>query len=218
MKILLLEDEVMLSTSIAEYLEGLGHRVNTFDDGNGALAFLGHETFDLLILDINVPGIDGLTLLEQLHARKIQTPAIYVSALVEIEDISRAYDLGCHDYLKKPFHLKELALRIDRVMRTRTQPQSHVRLSRAYSFDSENRTLFFHNAPQVLTHKQQQIISLLARNKNRVVDFEMFRHYVWDDAIVDNAVIRAEVNRFKKTLQEDFIVNVRSVGYMIDTE
>lgn len=216
MKILLLEDEQMLSEAIHEYLLSLGHRVTLFFDGSEALDALKKETFDLLILDINVPGIDGLDLLEQLHALKIRPPAIYISALVDIEGISRAYDLGCYDYLKKPFHLKELALRIDKVIQNCAAPQNHMRLSKSYGYDASTSTLVCDNVTQTLTKRQLQIIDLLARNRGRVVEFDQFRAYVWDEEYVDNATIRAEVSRLKKSLKEDFIQNIRALGYMID--
>jgi DNA-binding response OmpR family regulator len=216
MKILLLEDEVMLCEAINEYLLSLGHRVVTFSDGSKAFELLTQETFDLLILDINVPGIDGLDLLEQLHTLKIRPPAIYISALVDIEGISRAYDLGCYDYLKKPFHLKELALRIDKVMQVCTIPQSHLRLSKSYSYDASTSTLLCENVSHPLSKRQLQIIDLLSRNRGRVVDFDQFRTYIWDEEYVDNATIRAEVSRLNKSLKEDFIQNIRAIGYMID--
>jgi DNA-binding response OmpR family regulator len=216
MKILLLEDEVMLAEAIAEFLQSRGDVVVSVQEGNEALERATSEPFDLLILDINVPGIDGLSLLEQLHGKKIRTPAIYISALVDIEDISRAFDLGCFDYLKKPFHLKELALRIDKVMHAQPQTRQHIRLSSRYSYDSEHSSLMFDNVPQPLSRRQLQIVDLLARNRGRVVEFEEFRTYVWDEVYVDNATIRAEVNRLKKVLKEDFIQNIRALGYMID--
>lgn len=212
----MLEDEQMLSEAIHEYLLALGHRVALFYNGNEALDHLKKETFDLLILDINVPGIDGLELLEALHILKIRTPALYISALVDIEGISRAYDLGCYDYLKKPFHLKELALRIDKVMQNCTLPQSHVKLSKSYAYDASTSTLMCDNVTQPLSKRQLQIIDLLSRNRGRVVDFDQFRAYVWDEEYVDNATIRAEVSRLKKSLKEDFIQNIRALGYMID--
>jgi len=216
LKILLLEDELMLSEAISEYLVALGHRVVTCYDGSEALACVQNENFDLLILDINVPGIDGLDLLEQLHVLKIRPPAIYISALADIEGISRAYDLGCYDYLKKPFHLKELSLRIDKVMQNCLIPQSHTRLSKSYAYDASTSTLLCDNVTHPLSKRQLQIIDLLARNRGRVVDFDQFRTYIWDDEYVDNATIRAEVSRLNKSLKEDFIQNIRALGYMID--
>jgi DNA-binding response OmpR family regulator len=216
MKILLLEDEQMLSEAITEYLVSSGHQVTIFYDGSDALSALTKERFDLLILDINVPGIDGLELLEELHKQKIRPPAIYISALIDIEGISRAYDLGCYDYLKKPFHLKELALRIDKVMQSCAIPQNHLSLSKSYAYDASTSTLMCDNVTQPLSKRQLQIIDLLARNRGRVVDFDQFRTYVWDEEYVDNATIRAEVSRLKKSLKEEFIQNIRALGYMID--
>lgn len=216
MKILLLEDEIMLNESICEYLEALGHSVESYFDGLEAFGAIKEKSYDLLILDINVPNMDGLTFLENIHKLKIHTPAIYISALVDIEDISRAYNLGCFDYLKKPFHLKELALRLDRIVLSHEVPRVHLRLSKNYSYDQEHSTLLFNSIPQTLTKKQSQIIDLLARNRGRVVDFERFQEYVWSETIVDNATIRAEINRLKKTLQEGVIQNIRGMGYMID--
>ena len=216
MKILLLEDDVMLGEAITKYIEATGHIVLLTKDGNEALKYIHEENFDLLILDINVPEMDGLTLLETIHNEKIRIPTIFISALVDIEDISRAFDLGCFDYLKKPFHLKELSIRIDKILQVRQVPQSHKRLSKLYSFDSDTLTLLFNNEPQILHKRQLQIIELLSQNRSRVVNYDMFREYVWNDDEIDNATIRAEVNRVKKILKEDFIINVRSIGYMID--
>ncbi len=216
MKILLLEDEIMLNESIYEYLEMDGHMVESFFDGLDAYRAIKINSYDLLILDINVPNLDGLSFLEKLHELKIHIPVIYISALVDIEDISRAYNLGCYDYLKKPFHLKELSLRIDRIKLEKEIPRVHLRLSKNYSYDQEHSQLLFNNEPQILTKRQSQIIDLLSRNRGMVVDFEQFRIYVWDEQIIDNATIRAEVNRLKKSMQEDMIVNVRGMGYMIE--
>lgn len=216
MKILLLEDEVMLNESINEYLESMGHSVDTYFDGLDAFESIKINAYDLLILDINVPSMDGLSFLETIHKLKIHVPTIYISALVDIEDISRAYNLGCYDYLKKPFHLKELALRLDRIVISNEVPRVHLRLSKNYSYDQEHSTLLFKANPQTLTKKQSQIIDLLSRNRGRVVDFDQFQEYVWSEQIVDNATIRAEINRLKKSLQEDVIQNVRGMGYMIE--
>lgn len=216
MKILLLEDEIMLNESIVEYLEALGHKIDTFFDGMKAYESIKTNSYDLLILDINVPNMDGLTFLERIHDLKIHVPSIYISALVDIEDISRAYNLGCFDYLKKPFHLKELALRLDRIVLSNDVPRVHLRLSKNYSYDQEHSTLLFNSLPQTLTKKQSQIIDILSRNRGRVVDFDQFQNYVWNEMIVDNATIRAEINRLKKSLKEDVIQNVRGMGYMIE--
>ena len=216
MNIFLLEDDILLNEAITKYLTTVGHAITPVRDGNVCLNILETESFDLLILDINVPNIDGLSIVEKLHAIKKVVPVIFISTLIDIEDISKAFELGCFDYLKKPFHLKELTLRINKILKTRIVPQRHKRLSKHYSFDSENMTLLYNNEPHILPKRQLQIIELLALNRSLVVQYDMFRDYVWNDDYIDNATIRAEVNRVKTVLKEDFIKNIRGSGYMIE--
>lgn len=217
MKILLLEDDVMLNRAITQYLQSTGHEVRTARDGNNCLRILDEESFELLIFDINVPDFTGFEILEILHGKNIIVPTIYISALVDIEDISRGFELGCYDYLKKPFHLKELSLRINKIMQSQILPNKNKILSKSYSFNPNNLTLLYNNETHSLPKRQIQIIQLLAKFKNSVVKYDTFREFVWNDE-VDNATIRAEVNRVKKALNEDFITNVRGVGYMIEYE
>lgn len=217
MKILLLEDEWMLRSSIEEYLRGLNHSVIGFGNGQEALRALGKESFDLLVLDINVPKVSGLELLKSLNALEIATPAIFISAILDIDEIAKAFELGACDYLKKPFHLKELGIRIDRIKKEQAiKSNQHLTLSRKYHFSKDDKILFYNNISQTLTKKQLQILTLLCENIGIVVDFNKFRSFVWDDEPVDNATIRAEISRFRKSLKEDFITNVKGVGYKID--
>ncbi len=216
MKILLLEDDSMLNDAIKQYLESVGHAIISTKDGETCLKTLEEQKFDMLILDINLPDIDGLTILERLHEQKRMVPTIFISALIDIEEISRAFDIGCHDYLKKPFHLKELNLRINKILKTRVVPQEHKRLSKSYSFDHETTTLYFNNEPYILPKRQLLIIALLSQNRSLVVNYDMFREYAYDGDDIDNATIRAEVNRVKKVLKEDFIINIRGIGYMVE--
>jgi len=215
-RILLLEDDIMLNNAIKQYLESVGHAIVSTRDGRECLEIVEKKKFDLLILDINVPNIDGLTILEVLHEKKKAVPTIYISALIDIEDISKAFNIGCNDYLKKPFHLKELHLRINRLLQNKVIPLQHKRLSNYYSFDLETMTLYFNNEPHILPKRQLLIIALLAKNRSLVVNYDMFRTYAYEDDDVDIGTIRAEVNRVKKVLKEDFIINVRGVGYMVE--
>lgn len=219
MRILLLEDDVMLNRSITQYLQSTNHEVRTVRDGRNCLRILEEENqFELLILDINVPDINGFEVLETLHGRSILVPTIFISALIDIEEISRAFELGCYDYLKKPFHLKELTLRINKITQSQIVPKQNKKLSSKYSFNSNTLTLLYNNMAQTLTKRQIQIIQLLARYRNSTVNYDMFREFVWQDNDIDNATIRAEVNRLKKVLNEDFIINIRGLGYMIEYE
>ena len=189
--------------------------IKSVKDGDECLNLLENNNFDLLILDINVPKLDGLSILEKLHNEKRMVPTIFISALIDIEDITRAFDIGCHDYLKKPFHLKELTLRINKMLKTSQAPMQHKRLSASYSYNNENSTLYFNNEAQILPKRQNQIVELLANNRSLICNYDMFRDYVWNDDFIDNATIRAEINRVKKVLKEDFIINIRGSGYMV---
>ena len=215
MKILLLEDELMLNNSICEYLKGIGHMVESFTDGQEVIDSVD-TSFDLLIMDINVPSKDGFTILSELNAKKIYIPTIYISALIDIEDISKAYDLGCREYIKKPFHLEELGIKINQLLKKDQSNTSHIRFSENYSYAKDTQTLYFNAEPQNLTKKQLEIIHILALNINMIVDFERFRIDIWDGENIDNPTIRAEISRLKKALKEDFIKNIRGLGYKID--
>ncbi len=217
MKILLLEDELMLQSAMVEYLTDTGYTVDSFEDGEEAFEYCIKESYDLFILDINTPSLDGLSLLEKLQKKKIFVPTIFVSAITEIEQISKAYELGCYDYLKKPFHLKELTLHIDRLLKmANIESKSLVKISKMYVYDLEKQRLLFDKQEQTLTPKQAQIINLFACNINKIVDFDMLRHYVWNDSNVDNATIRAEMHRVKQVLKEDLVESLKGIGYRIN--
>lgn len=216
MKVLLLEDELMLQSAIAEYLEDTGYIVDAFEDGEEAYESVKQNCYDLFIFDINIPSIDGLSLLEKLQQDKIFVPTIFISAITEIEQISKAYELGCYDYLKKPFHLKELTLHIDRLLKiANLQAKFFVRISKIYSYNMEKQRLLFDNQEQILTHKQSQIMNLLVSNIDKTVSFHMLQYDVWHDTHVDNATIRAEIHRLKKILKEHLIESVKGIGYRL---
>ena len=215
MKILLLEDELMLNNAISEYLKNIGHMVESFCDGQEVLDNV-NSSYDLLVLDINVPSIDGFEILELLNKQKLYIPTIFISALIDIEDISKAYDLGCREYIKKPFHLGELGIKINQILKKEQNNTTHIRFSENYSYSKDKQTVYFNGEPQNLTKKQLEIIHILALNINMIVDFERFRVDVWDAENIDNPTIRAEISRLKKSLKEDFIKNIRGLGYKID--
>jgi two-component system OmpR family response regulator len=152
LRILLLEDELMLQSSIEEYLKGLGHSVNSFSNPIRVLDSLNESKYDILILDINVPQFDGLKLYETILQKSIQKPTIFISAQVDIETISRAFNLGAEDYLKKPFHLKELGIRVQKISKSIENSQrEHMLLTENYSYSKKNMTLLYKNEPQKLT-------------------------------------------------------------------
>lgn len=214
MKILLLEDELMLNQAICEYLKNSGHLVDAFVDGKAAYEHVSN-LYDLLILDINVPNKSGFEILSLLNEEENFIPTIFISALNDMEDISKAYELGCKEYLKKPFHLGELGIKINQIIKNKSNT-SHIKFSKNYSYSKTQKILYFNQQAQNLTKKQLQIIHVLALNINMIVDFDTFRAHVWDNADIDMPTIRAEIARLKKILKEDFIKNIRGLGYKID--
>lgn len=108
-------------------------------------------------------------------------------------------------------------MRIDRISKTAKKDMHHKILSPSYSFNCDTMTLYFHEEPQVLSKRQLQIVQFLTHNRGFVCSYDMFRESVWNDVDidVDEATIRTEINRLKKNLKEDFIVNIRGIGYMV---
>ena len=170
MKILLLEDELMLNNTITEYLKNIGHMVDSYFDGQDVLDNIENR-YDLLILDVNVPTKDGFMILDELNSKKIHIPTIFISAQIDIEDITKAYSLGAREYLKKPFHLEELGIKINLILKKEQRDTSHIKFSENYSYSKDKQTLYFNGEPQNLTKKQLEIIHILALNINMIVDF-----------------------------------------------
>ena len=217
MKILLLEDELMLQSSIVEYLEALGHICIAFNNGLKAKDSLEKHNYDLMIFDINVPKLNGLELFESIKNKDCHTPVLFISALVDIENITKAFDLGAADYLKKPFHLKELGLRVQKTSKDiDDKKRQHIILSANYSYSKDTNKLLFNEQEHILTKKQSDIIECLCKNIDTIIDFEILREYVWNADLVSDATIRTEISRLRKVLKEDFINNHKGIGYKIN--
>jgi len=198
-------------------LQSSGYVVESYAEGQSALdAAMNSEDFDLLILDINVPTLNGFDMLRQLNEHKQGVHVIFISAMVDVEDIVKGYELGCSEYIKKPFHLEELGIKINQIVKKDQNFSNRMLLSKNYSYCKDKQSLYYKNEPCELTKKQLHIIHTLALNINMVVDFERFRLDVWEGANIDNPTIRAEISRLKKSLKEDFIKNIRGLGYKIE--
>ncbi len=217
MKILLLEDEAMLRSSIAEFLRELGSEVDDFFDGADALDAVKNNTYDVLVVDINVPTLDGYGLLEEVRKKDKTLPLIFITAMTDIDDITKAYNLGCSDYLKKPFKLEELWLRINQIFKLMEGKNSNILiLSPKYRYDKKHKILYYENKEQALSRKHLQIIDLLASNTNFTFDLDAFRNRVWERDDIDDATIRTEINRLRKLLKEDLITNAKGLGYKLE--
>jgi DNA-binding response OmpR family regulator len=218
MKILLLEDEYLLSKSIQRYLLSHNHFVDAFDNGQEVLEQIEHTAYDFYILDINTPLIGGLECLEVINARYPEAPKVIISAYHDIDHISEAYDRGCSDYLKKPFNLKELEIKIEKLSQSITSTQAPdplMRLGEHYVFDNDHQLLLCDGDVQKLTRREHALMLLFISNMGQIITEETIESVVWRDETVEHATIRSLVNRLRTKLKEPLIENVRGFGYIL---
>ena len=217
MKILLLEDEYSLRKSIKEFLNDSGYTVDEFSNGEHVLNSIVNTSYDLLLLDVNVPGLNGFELLEKLRQQDIQTPAIFITSLTQIDHLEKGYDLGCCDYIKKPFDMAELRLRVGSALKLASlnATEDKIELPMGYAYDTKSFVLTKGDEVIQLSKTEKMIIELFIKNKNHVVTSEMLQGYVWDD-YVDPANVRVQINNLRKKLDKDFITNVRGLGYKLN--
>jgi len=218
MKILILEDETVLALSMQEFLEDSGYEVISIANSDDAYDKIYENTYDLYLLDVKVPGEkNGFEMLEELRKDGNKTPAIFITSLTDIDDLSRGYECGACDYIRKPFDLAELKLRVEQVVRTQCFSSSEecIELPSGYVYDVKKMKLTLDGQSIVLAKTETKILELLIKQRGSVVSCEMFWEEVWGEW-VDTANIRVQVGNLRKKLEKDFIKNVRGLGYSID--
>jgi len=216
MKILLLEDEYALRVSIEEFLDDLAFDVETFGNGDDAFDAACSQHYDLLLLDVNVPGPSGFELLKTLRAEGVGTPAIFITARTQVADLEEGYKRGCCDYIRKPFDLTELQLRIEHALRSHYYKNAEtVTLAPDLLYDTKTMQLAYKDEPIVLSKTEKDILEVLLRHANQAVSMGMFQDEVWGE-YVDPANIRVQINNLRKKLPADIIKNRRGVGYIIE--
>ena len=215
MKILILEDNERLANLIVEALEQKKYHVNLFSDGKRALEAIDNG-YDCFILDINVPGIDGLSLLKEIRSMDDSTPAIIISANVELDTIQEAYSKGCDEYLKKPFYMYELETKIEKLCKPKI---CLVNLPEGFTYSMEHEQLLDGNSEEVkLAKKEILLLNLFTKNLNKNISFERIEQYVWGGELTTTENIRALVKRLRKKLPEDTIENQGGIGYRLNYE
>ena len=216
MKILLLEDEYSQRISIEEFLKDLGYEVDGVMDGLDAYDAVYDKTYDLLLLDVNVPSLNGFELLKKLRADDIVTPAIFLTSMTDIDDLEEGYKRGCCDYIRKPFDLEELELRIDQAIASHLKNDSNsVALGCGLLYDLKKSKLTKDDEEIVLRKTEKELLEVLIKHKNAVVSTEMFQDEIWGE-YVEPATIRVQLNNLKKKLPDDIIQNRRGLGYIIE--
>jgi two-component system, OmpR family, response regulator len=215
MKIFLMEDDLVLNEIIDEHLLSKKHKVSTVFNGDEAEELLYSETFDLLLLDVNVPGTDGFELLDDLRQRDILTPAIFITSLDMVDDVERGFNVGCDDYLKKPFELKELDLRINNIKRLfKIEDSEILKISDKLTIDKKNLIINNENKSTHISLKELNVLEYLLKNRGIPVSVEELSMNVWS---YENApvapTIRTYIKNLRKVLGDDYITNIRGVGY-----
>lgn len=215
MKLLLLEDDPILSDIIEEFLVENGLHVTPFYDGEEALESVFSTPYDILLLDINVPSLNGFEFLSALNAAKLRIPVIYITSLNQISEVKKGFALGAEDYLKKPFDLEELLSRIKRTQKLHAIGHaSRVELGTSHMYDPENLCIIGPEAVHPLRNKEAQLLEYLLANQERIVRFEEIIEQVWR---FEEAPTHATVRTYIKTLRsyglEGMIENIKGVGY-----
>lgn len=213
-KILLLEDDLLFGESIVDVLEEEGFEAVLCRNGQVALDETYKNHFDLYLLDINVPLIDGLSLLQELRRANDLTPAIYLTSHQEIETLSHAFEIGADDYLKKPFDTNELLVRIHALLR-RNKGKNRFCVGEL-CLDELHKCVLMEGKEIPFSLKEYQLMALFIRNAGEIVTKEMIMDTLWTPSeMISDGAIRVYINRLKQEIGSDLIVNIRGVGYRL---
>lgn len=216
MKVLLLEDEYMLRVSITEFLEDLGFEVVGFSNGEKAFNAIYETPFDLYLLDVNVPGMDGFSLLRTLRKEGNKVPAIFLTSMVNVDNLQEGYKSGCCDYIRKPFDLTELQIRIMHALKDYYYNGDHLLdFGDGLIYDTEKFVLSFNGESIMLSKTEKEIFGVLLKHQNQIVSVSMFQDEIWGE-YVDPANIRVQINNLRKKLPAEIIQNRRGLGYIIE--
>ena len=220
MRLLIVEDEKQLCDTIAKSLYAAGYEVDTCYDGDEALDYVLTEEYDLIVLDLNLPGRDGMDILRELRQDNDETKVIILSARSQIADKVEGLDAGANDYMEKPFHLQELEARIRSLTRRKFVQEDVCVRCGAIRFDTKKREAYAKDILLSLTRKESGILEYLLLNQGRPISQEELIEHVWD-ASVDgfSGSVRVHVSSLRKKLKSvlgyDPIINKVGEGYKI---
>lgn len=223
MHILVIEDERSLCETIVRSLRRLAYSVDFCYDGNKAIELLFAERYDVVLLDLNLPGADGMTVLRTLRQTDRDTKVLILSARSEVADKVEGLDAGANDYLSKPFHLDELEARIRSLTRRQFTQNDLILTCGRVAFDTKSRTATTDGQALTLTRKEIGILEYLLLNQGRPVSQEELIDHVWDNS-VDNFSnsIRVHISALRKKLRTalgyDPIRNRIGEGYIMEEE
>jgi len=208
MKILLLEDNERLNNSIVKRLEFKGYKIDAFTDGHDALDKI-YDGYDCFILDINVPSIDGISILREIRETYQTIPILVISSNIDLDTIKNAYGFGCNDYLKKPFYIDELEVKIEILCHL---DADIISLNDGFTYDIKKRELF-NDSLIKLTKKETLLLHHLITNKNKVLNYSSILNYVWEGDVATTDSLRTLVMRLRKKIPKDSLETIVDFGY-----
>jgi two-component system, OmpR family, response regulator VicR len=221
-RILYVEDDLTLSFVTRDNLMLKGYDVAFADDGLKALEMIGAGNFDIFILDVMLPGMDGFTLAGKIRENNIDTPIIFLTARSFMEDRIQGLQLGADDYITKPFSIEELVLKIEiflrrsKIVPLENHRNASVRLG-TFSFDISNQQLNYDGKVQPLTFRESELVKLFADNLNQIVKREEILMKVWgNDQYFSSRSLDVFISRIRKLLKADpsiKIENIHNIGY-----
>ena len=214
MKILLLEDNEKLNKTIQKRLALKNYQVDSFIDGQDAFDAITNG-YSCFILDINVPNVDGIKILKKIREFYDEVPVLIISATVELDIIKESYDFGCNDYLKKPFFIDELEIKVERLCKI---SDDKIQFDNNSYFNYKDSLVIINNEDHRLTKKERLLLNLFLTKKNQVVSYEAIENYVWEGSFVSLESIRSLVRRLRKVLSQDYIETVVDTGYIFKTK
>jgi DNA-binding response OmpR family regulator len=216
MRILLAEDDLQLGEGLSLGLKELGHTVDWVQDGAAVQQALDSESLDVLILDLGLPRVDGLTILKQLRASKRDLPVLVLTARDTLESRIEGLDLGADDYVVKPFDLLELNARLRAITRRREGRAAPLIEHGALILNPASREVTLDGEPVALSSYEYRVLETLVTNSGRILSRQFLEEslYGWDEGVESNA-LEVYIHHLRKKLGKRLIKTVRGVGYSI---
>jgi DNA-binding response OmpR family regulator len=222
MEVLIIEDEEKVVEFISKGLEEEGYNVTVAFNGRQGLDLLKTRTFDIVLLDLMIPEIDGLKVLKNVRAWGVSTPVLIITAKNSKEDVVRGLDTGSDDYLTKPFSFEELLARMRALLRRGVSRDAHTLKYRDLVLDPYNRTLSVGPKDVELTEKEFLIIELLLKNSERSLTRREIAEYVWQNTTESTNIVDVYINFLRKKIESvtsrKYIHTVRGIGYILKEE
>jgi DNA-binding response OmpR family regulator len=214
--IFLLEDDANLNETITDYLEEQGYRVDVAYDGHEAQDLLYEKRYDLLLLDVNTPGINGFDLLREAREEGVVAPAIYITSLNSVEDLETGFKSGGDDYIRKPFALKELAIRVETLIKRSFyhEQKETIPITDTLHYDIKNGALMEGEQVIQLGVKEGKLLKLLIKHPDEVIVHERIFKVVWDyEEDPSDTSLRTYIKNLRKLIGKDRIVSIKKQGY-----